>query len=96
MRLQYGMTVELDSGETYDVSIDQRDFAALEAAGIADGAQTTKVRYVAWNASKRTGRYTGSWEQFNTHDCVEAADREEPAAGTDSLDPGRVDQNAAA
>lgn len=90
MRLQTELTVELDSGETYTVKADQRDYAALEVSDIADGLAHTRARHLAWTAAKRAKRYSGTWQAFNEVDCAEVSVADEE--GDESLDPGSTDQ----
>lgn len=94
-RIAIKLSVELESGETYEVTADQRDLAALEVSDYGSAVHN-RARYLAWNASRRVKRYTGTWEKFNTDECAEviSLDEEGPAADDDSLDPGRSDQNA--
>ena len=84
------IAVELDAGETFVVAADQRDLAALEAADIPEG-MFTRIRYLAWRAAKRAGRYAGTWEAWNTTDCVHAGDVPDgdEGEGEQRLDPGR-------
>ena len=90
MAIRTTIRVELDDGHALDVVADQRDFAAAEGADIGSSLPNTWVRYCAWSALTRTKKYTGSWEQFNTVDCVEASDApEEQPTPDDGLDPGR-------
>ena len=83
----------MDSGETYEVVADQRDFAALEVMGLPDEANHTRGRFLAWSVARRTKKYAGSWERFNSVDCAEVSVDHE--AVSDELDPGSVDQNGA-
>ena len=88
--LRVPVTVEMDDGRTVKVVCDQRDFAAVEGADIGRGQQHTWVRYIAFNAMTRGKQYSGSWEQFNAVDCIEASDVvEESDDADDGLDPGR-------
>jgi hypothetical protein len=85
------VTAEMDDGRVLSAVIDQRDYARAEAQDLPDSALMTRVRFLTWSALNRAGRYAGSWEQFNTTDCVEASDvaPEEPAGAEEGLDPGR-------
>lgn len=95
MGLRIPVTVEMDDGRTLKVTCDQRDFAAVEAADISREQRHTWVRYIAFSVLVRTKQYGGSWEQFNTVDCVEASDVvEESTDAEDGLDPGRKDPGA--
>lgn len=92
MGVKVPITAEMDDGRHLKTMADQRDFAAVEAQEIDPVSQrTTWVRYVAYSALRRTKAYGGTWEQFNTLDCVEAVDgdAEEPAGADGGLDPGR-------
>lgn len=91
MALQVPIRVTLDGrdGETLVVA-DQRDYAAAEALeGVFQRRPHTWVRAIAYAACIRTGKYVGTWEQFNSQDCIEASDQEAPAGDDDGLDPGR-------
>jgi hypothetical protein len=92
-RIATAMTVELDDGRTLNCTVDQRDWARLEAADIPDRARQTRVRFLAWSALKRGKQYTGPWDEFNDTDCVEASDippAEEPTGDDEGLDPGQT------
>jgi hypothetical protein len=92
MGIKVPLTVEMDDGRTLKVVIDQRDYAAVEAQEIEPMTQRNLwSRYLAFNGLKRTKQYGGTWEQFNTVDCVEAiSDAPEAPDGDESLDPGRA------
>lgn len=91
MGVKVPIRAELDDGRTLTAMVDQRDFARAEGADITQDTRITWLRYIAWAALSRTKQYTGSWEQFNDTDCVEADDdkQEEPAGADEGLDPGR-------
>jgi hypothetical protein len=82
---------EMDDGRVLTAMFDQRDMAVMEALELPDRALMLKLRALAWSALRRSGQYTGTWEQFNEKDCVEAvdpsADEDEPE-GEQGLDPG--------
>ncbi|HET8716666.1 MAG TPA: hypothetical protein VFM50_02860 [Nocardioidaceae bacterium] len=90
MALKINIEVELDGGRTLTAVADQRDFAAVEAQEIGPAQRNTWVRFIAWSALTRSRQYTGTWETFNTVDCVQASDvgPEEPAGDENGLDPG--------
>lgn len=94
MRTQIKLDVELDSGETYQVVADQRDLAALEAQDDIADTMFTRARYLAWSAAKRTKRYAGTWESWNTLDCAEVVSADDEAEEGEGLDPGRKGQSA--
>jgi hypothetical protein len=71
---QQKIAVALDSGDELVAVADQRDLAAFEAQFPDGTGQFTQVRFLAWSALLRAKTYTGTWEKFNRHDCVEAAD----------------------
>lgn len=82
----------MDDGRELTAMADQRDLAAAEGAEIDSRlTRMTWVRFIAWSALSRSKQYGGSWEEFNTKDCVEASDvaAEVPAGDEDRLDPGR-------
>lgn len=88
--LRVPVVVEMEDGRSVKLSCDQRDFAAVEGADITRVQRHTWVRYMAFSAMCRTKQYSGSWEQFNAVDCVEASDVVEEADSDDEgLDPGR-------
>jgi len=92
MGIRVPVTVEMDDGRELKAVIDQRDYAAVEAAEIDPAThRNTWVRFLAWSALARTKQYGGPFEVFNTTDCVEATHREPevPAGDEDGLDPGR-------
>lgn len=91
MGIRIPVSAELEDGRTLTALVDQRDFARAEGADIGQDTRVTWVRYIAWSALARTKQYTGTWEQFNTTDCVEAidGDQEEPSGADEGLDPGR-------
>lgn len=90
MKLRVPITAEMDDGRMLHAVLDQRDYARLEAAGIGDEAFHTSSRFLAFSGLSRTKQYGGTWEQFNTNDCVEVTvEQEESADADESLDPGR-------
>jgi len=86
------MTMEMDDGRTLKVVIDQRDYAAVEAAEINSATSPNLwSRFLAYNAAHRTKQYGGTWEQFNSNDCVEAVSHSsEESDDAEGLDPGRA------
>jgi hypothetical protein len=90
-KLETFFLVEMDGSPALRVVSDQRELAKLEAADLPDGPHT-RARYIAWAAAVRKGMYAGSWEQFNTRDCIEVVN--DPDAPNDDpedeqgLDPG--------
>lgn len=86
------LTVQFEQ-HAEDVVADQRDTAAWEVQPFRDnGAPALLARFIGWHAMKRQGRYTGTFEQFNTVDCVEVRNTGErvpvdPEA-VPRLDPG--------
>lgn len=95
MALKIPVTVALDDDRTLTVTCDQRDFAKAEAQEIDSDTKHTWVRFLAWSALTRTKQYSGTWQEFNEVDCVEASDvQEEPAGADEGLDPGLQDPPA--
>jgi hypothetical protein len=94
-KIRFRVELELEPGgsSTVSVVVDQRDFAAVEAAEITSETKHTWMRYMAWNAMKRAGTYAGTWEAFNGRECVEVAD-EGPAGADDANNPGHKDRGA--
>jgi hypothetical protein len=81
---------EMDDGRTLSATVDQRDYARVEAQDLPSTSRMTYIRFLAWSALTRTKQYTGPWAQFNETDCVEVSDlAEEPAGADEGLDPGR-------
>lgn len=71
---------------------DQRDLAKWEVQPFRDeSAPHLRARFLAWSALVRQQLYSGTFEQFNTADCVEVVnidtDDQEDEQG---LDPGRT------
>ncbi len=83
------------------VTVDQRDYAALETrTEIGEEQYTTRQRFLAWSAGKRQGKISVTWQVFNEKLCIQAITREaekpETARALDSeqedeqgLDPGQ-------
>lgn len=95
MALKIPVTVELDDGRSLTVNCDQRDLAKAEAQEVGSDTRHSWVRFLAWSALTRTKQYSGTWQQFNETDCVEASDvQEEPAGADEGLDPGLQDPPA--
>ena len=89
MFLKIPIKAEMEDGRVLKGFIDQRDLARYEAEGLPDGKHT-HVRFLAWAVLSRTKQYTGTWQQFNETDCVEAIDgAEESTDADDGLDPGQ-------
>ncbi len=91
MKMRVPVSVEMEDGRIIKVVCDQRDFAAVEGAEIDRHAHMhSYIRYMAFSALTRMKKYSGTWEQFNTMDCIEASDVvEESDDAEQSLDPGR-------
>lgn len=94
-RLQIKYLAEMADGTVHEVTVDQRDFARLEAADIAEEAMHTRARFLVYNAMKRGKLVTSSFEKFNFEECMGIESAEQPAAEEEdaedeqSLDPGR-------
>jgi hypothetical protein len=54
----------------FDVSTDQRDWAAMEAQDFPGTSKILPARYMCWNAACRVGLYNGSWNSWNDRDCL--------------------------
>lgn len=94
-RTQVPISVLMDDGRALSVVADQRDYARAEAQELPERARLTWVRFIAWSALTRTKQYGGSWEDFNTTDCVDASDVPEESDDADvEPGPGRTDQSA--
>lgn len=86
--------IALASGQEITAAADQRDYAALEAQELPGAI--TGLRFLAWSAAHRAGAYAGTFETFNTVDCVEVEDVTDygpdpdgEGEGEQRLDPGR-------
>jgi hypothetical protein len=91
--IQFNFTVEMDGGDVYNVTADQRDLAKYEASDVYDARfRHTLARYVAWAASARQGLTKLSWAKFDK-ECVEAVDRDEEGAELDPTQTDRPDSN---
>lgn len=91
----FRMRVERDDKDEITVICDQRDLAAAEGQGISPDTNHTWLRFLAFNALRRTGQYGGTWERFNTVDCVSASAEPAAAEGDDDADPpGQRDRGA--
>lgn len=94
----------MSDGREFDVVADQRDWAAAEAKELTTGT-LTHLRFLAYSAAHRDGRYNGAWHRWNDVDLEEAdSSITEPAdAGAgdggdqgDSEDGGEPDPTPAA
>lgn len=79
-------TLHLDSGETWEVTADQRDMETAEQTLGRKGLTTTDnpvtfARCLSWAAARREGRTTKPWADFTT-DLIEA-----DTAAPDPVDP---------
>lgn len=87
---QIEITVEMESGDTWDVVGDQRDLAKWEVQDFHDPSRLiTMTRFIAWSASLRQQKTKLSWEKFNAQ-CVEARDM---SPEDEDLDPTKPDQS---
>lgn len=90
MRVSVPVQVVMDDGREIALDIDQRDMVAAEGEGITRESAHAWVRYLAFNNMVRTKQYSGTWQEFNTVDCVQATDvPEESGDDDDRLDPGQ-------
>lgn len=71
------LAVEMESGQTYKVVADQRDYQRYEIQPFAGPIAThnfTFMRFVAWSALERNGVIKRmDWNKFNA-ECVEVSD----------------------
>jgi len=68
------LDVVMDDGRELEVTVDQRDYAAWEAAPENDDSRDwshTRTRFIAWNALKRAGEVKSGFKHFNTVECVQ-------------------------
>ena len=91
--IRFDLAVEMDGGESYVVTADQRDVSRFEMTDFYTIRKHTMMRYLAWAASVRQklGVAPLSWEQFN-ETCVEVG---EAPSEVEALDPGKPDPKTA-
>lgn len=77
--------VVLDPDLEHEVHVDQRDLAAVEASDYINKT-ILRLRYMAFNAMKRSGQYAGTWDRFNETDAIFVGDQVIPPA--DPTNPG--------
>lgn len=67
---QNTFTVLLEGGKEVEVLSDQRDWVEWELQSFYnDERYTTRMRFLAYSAMKRTDQYKKSWQSFNK-DCL--------------------------
>lgn len=92
------LEIVMDDGRELEATVDQRDYAAWEAAPENDQERDqnhTMTRFIAWSALKRAGEVKSNFKHFNAIECVQvmlqqtvdAADESEEVADGD--DPTR-------
>lgn len=99
-RLALDYAVEMAGGRTLHASVDQREWAQMEAQEFADTAIVTRSRFLAWAGLRRQAAYNGTWQRFNEVDCVNVEDvsaggDDEDQGDEKGLDPGPPDTPAA-
>jgi hypothetical protein len=83
------LTAEMEDGTNHEVVADQRDMAAWEGQDFhSDKAYTVRVRFLAYNALRRTKVFKSTWQRFND-ECVEVRVNTETAG--DDVDPTNQD-----
>jgi hypothetical protein len=88
-------TVEMDDGTTHVVTVDQRDWAQMEAQEFPARATMTATRYLVFNAMKREQQLKDTWEKFNTTSCVsvdlapDESEESDEGEGEQGSHPGR-------
>lgn len=89
------ISVELVNGDAWDVQTTTRDYVAYETTAkrqrppwgpMADNLAMWEA-FVAWSASKRVGKYAGSWEQW-LDECVSVDGRADEAVDPTLSAPG--------
>jgi hypothetical protein len=85
--IKFNSNVEMDDGETYVITADQRDVSKFEMEDFFTTRRHTMLRYLAWAASSRQKKTKLSWEEFNEQ-CVEVGDVK---PDDEALDPGLPD-----
>jgi hypothetical protein len=88
-------SVEMDDGSDFEVTADQRDWAAMEAKEFPPAATATRVRFMVWSAARRAGQIKDGWERFNSTTCVSVEAQEDESEDEEGLDPGRRGASAA-
>jgi len=87
--MRFDLQVEMEDGETYAVTADQRDVARWEMSDLYSVPlrRLSMVRYLAWAASVRQKLTKLTWEKFQDR-AVEVTDVKPEA---EPLDPGQPD-----
>jgi len=66
----------MDDGAVLTAKVDQRDHAAFESSDLYTSeppvTATTKTRWLAWNALRRTGQLDMPWRAFHFDQCAGA------------------------
>jgi hypothetical protein len=91
------MDIELQDGRTFTVQTNTRDYVLYDQTAKRQkppwGPMTENIAlweaFTGWAAAKRTGNYSGSWEQF-LDDCV-SVDTRPPGEDVDPTLQGAGD-----
>lgn len=87
--IQTELAVEMENGGTYEVTADQRDYSAWEMQDFyADHRANLRVRFLAYNALKRTKQIKSSWLTFNS-EALEVTVKQSDAG--EDVDPTNQD-----
>jgi hypothetical protein len=89
--IRANMVVLMEDDQTLNVYADQRDAAAFERSEFyTDNGAHTRIRFMAWNALRRTGQTKLSWPKFDDQ-CIDAF----PDNGEEEeVDPTQKDQQS--
>ncbi len=89
--IKFPIAVEMEGGETWTVTADQRDLAKYELQEFYSSARVmTTTRYLAYAASIRQGLTKLTWPKFDAA-CIYAGDVVEEAEP--NVDPGMPDRH---
>jgi aryl carrier-like protein len=86
---QQKFVVMMEDESTYEPLVDQRDAVAFERSNLyTENGIHTRLRYMAWNAMRRTQEMKLSFDKFNEQ-CIDAWPEKEE---TEDVDPTQMDQ----
>jgi hypothetical protein len=88
--VQHNLEAEMRDKQTHAIVADQSDVAEWEMQPFyAPERHTVAVRFFAYSALLREGKFKGSWEKFKK-ECLEV--RVARTKGQDEVDPTQSDQ----
>lgn len=77
------LQIELAQGDILEETVLNPDRVRWDMAATRNGwpsfdkAPFLGLTYLAWAALKRQGRYTGTWDDFKDHDCIDVQSAED-------------------